>query len=563
MDEGTRRPTLDEERCALAVRSRDARFDGQFFTAVRTTRIYCRPSCPARTPRRENMTFYPTAAAAQRAGYRACQRCRPDASPGSPAWDVRADVVGRAVRLVADGVVDREGVPGLARRLGYSERQVERHLLAELGAGPLQLARAARARTARTLAERTDLPLADVAFAAGFSSVRTFNATVREVYALTPGELRRRARGGRPAAPGTTLTLRLPFRPPLHPGNLFGHLAATAVPGVEEWRDGAYRAAFALPHGPAVVALRPPEGPSQAGQRGGPAAQGGPGGQSHVLATLRLADLRDLTAAISRCRRALDLDADPQAVDAALGADPVLAPLVAAVPGRRVPRTLDPAAFVVRAVLGQQVSTAAARTHAGRLVAALGTPVDDPDGGLTHVFPDPATIAAAADDGRLDAALAMPARRRATVAAVARALASGDLDVDAGADRDRARAVLGALPGIGPWTVETVAMRALGDPDAFTATDLGVRGAAAALGLAASPGALARRAAGWSPWRAYAVQHLWATADHPVNQLPAEQTRAPRRPGRRPSRDAPQDAPEGAPQDVPQDLHDSTPQEDR
>ncbi|GMA22585.1 hypothetical protein GCM10025864_03440 [Luteimicrobium album] len=186
----------DTESCVRAVASRDARFDGQFFTAVRTTRIYCRPSCPAPTPRAENMTFYPTAAAAQRAGYRACKRCRPDTTAGSPEWDVRADVVGRAMRLIGDGVVDREGVPGLAHRLGYSPRQVQRHLAAELGAGPLQLARAQRAQTARLLAEGTDLPLADVAFAAGFGSLRTFNETVQEVYALTPGDLRRRAQEG-------------------------------------------------------------------------------------------------------------------------------------------------------------------------------------------------------------------------------------------------------------------------------------------------------------------------------------------------------------------------------
>jgi AraC family transcriptional regulator of adaptative response / DNA-3-methyladenine glycosylase II len=503
---------LDTDRCARAVRSRDQRFDGQFFTAVRTTRIYCRPSCPAPTPKDANMTFYPSAAAAQRAGYRACKRCRPDATPGSPEWDARADLVGRAMRLVADGVVDREGVPGLARRLGYSERQVERHLAAELGAGPVQLARAQRAQTARVLAEGTDLPLSDVAFAAGFASIRSFNETVQEVYALTPTALRRRSltgrrpssvrprgAGPRGAGPGvltqTTLTVRLPFRAPLTPDNLFGHLVATAVPGVEEWRDGAYRSTVALPHGPAIVALSPRT--------------------NYVEARLRLADLRDLSVAISRCRRALDLDADPVAIDAALSADPALAPLVAAAPGRRVPRTLDPAAFAIRAVLGQQVSTAAARTHAGRLVAALGDPVDDAEGGLTHVFPGAARFAGASPD-----MLAMPASRRAAVLAVARVVADGSLDLSPGSDWAEARRVLGDLPGVGPWTVETVAMRALGDPDAFVPTDLGVRLAAGGLGLPASSGALTRRARAWQPWRAYAVQHLWATGDHPINRMP-------------------------------------------
>src|SRR6516164_9167937 len=246
----------DEQRYQAAI-SKDARFDGVFFIAVTSTGIYCRPSCPAITPKRENMRFYPSAAAAQQGGFRACKRCRPDASPGSPEWDMRADLVARAMRLIADGVMGDGGVPALARRLGYSVRQVERQLLAELGAGPLALARAQRAQTARLLIETTSLPMGDVAFAAGFASIRTFNDTVREVFALSPTELRRRAgRGHPPAAPGI-LSLRLPFRSPLGPDNLFGHLAATAVPGVEEWRDGAYRRTLRLPHGPGVVALAP------------------------------------------------------------------------------------------------------------------------------------------------------------------------------------------------------------------------------------------------------------------------------------------------------------------
>ncbi len=492
----------DRERCARAVRSRDARFDGWFFTAVLTTRIYCRPSCPAVPPRPENMVFYPSAAAAQQAGFRACKRCRPDASPGSPEWNVRADLVARAMRLIADGVIDAAGVPGLAARLGYSVRQLERQLRAELGAGPLALARAQRAQTARLLIETTGLPMSDVAFAAGFASIRAFNDTVRDVFALSPSELRERAgrhRGQGRAAPAPaagTLALRLPFRAPLHPDSLFGHLAATAVPGVEEWRDGAYRRTLRLPHGPAVVALTP-----QAG---------------HVGCQLALADLRDLATAISRCRRLLDLDADPEAVGDVLGADPALAPLVAKAPGRRVPRTPDAAEFAMRAVLGQQVSTAAARTHAGRLAAALGEPVDDPAGGLTRLFPDSAALAAAGTGG-----LALPRSRRATFAALAGALARGQLDLSAGGDWTEARRRLAALPGIGPWTVETIAMRALGDPDAFPATDLGVRAAARALGLPPAPAALAGRAAAWRPWRAYAVQYLWATGGHAINELPA------------------------------------------
>ncbi|WP_105970196.1 AlkA N-terminal domain-containing protein [Streptomyces geranii] len=494
----------DTERCVRAVRSKDARFDGWFFTAVLTTRIYCRPSCPVVPPKPENMTFYPSAAACQQAGFRACKRCRPDTSPGSPEWNQRADLVARAMRLIDDGVVDREGVPGLAARLGYSTRQIERQLLAELGAGPLALARAQRAQTARLLVETTTLPMADIAFAAGFSSIRTFNDTVREVFALSPTDLRARLPKTRTqtgdggvttvSAPGV-LNLRLPFRAPLNPDNLFGHLATTAVPGVEEWRDGAYRRTLRLPYGHGIAALTPKP--------------------DHIACRLTLSDLRDLPVAISRCRRMLDLDADPVAVDEQLRTDPVLAPLVAKAPGRRVPRTVDEAEFAVRAVLGQQVSTAAARTHAARLVTAYGDPVDDPEGGLTHLFPTPQALAALDPES-----LAMPRTRRTTFTTLVAQLAEGTLHLGVESDWPEVRARLLALPGFGPWTADVIAMRALGDPDAFLPTDLGIRRAAQELGLPSTPAALTARASAWRPWRAYAVQYLWATDSHPINFLP-------------------------------------------
>ncbi|MFJ4777101.1 AlkA N-terminal domain-containing protein [Streptomyces sp. NPDC088762] len=490
----------DTERCVRAVQSKDARFDGWFFTAVLTTRIYCRPSCPAVPPKVENMTFLPSAAACQQAGFRACKRCRPDTSPGSPEWNARADAVARAMRLIQDGVVDREGVPGLAVRLGYSTRQVERQLNAELGAGPLALARAQRAQTARLLIETSELPMGDVAFAAGFSSIRTFNDTVREVFAVAPSELRQRAvkasraKNAAPRIPGT-IGLRLPFRAPLNPDNLFGHLAATAVPGVEEWRDGAYRRTLRLPYGTGVVALTPQP--------------------DHIGCRLALTDLRDLTIAISRCRWMLDLDADPEAVDGQLRSDPLLAPLVDKAPGRRVPRTVDAQEFAVRAVLGQQVSTAAARTHAARLVTAHGERVEDPLGGLTHLFPSPQALAALDPES-----LALPRSRRATLTTLVSALGDGSLPLGIDSDWEAARAQLSALPGFGPWTTEVIAMRALGDPDAFLPSDLGVRRSARRLGLPSTPSALTARAAGWRPWRAYAVQYLWATEDHAINHLP-------------------------------------------
>ncbi len=506
----------DTERCIRAVQSKDARFDGWFFTAVVTTGIYCRPSCPVVPPKPQHMRFFPSAAAAQQAGFRACKRCRPDASPGSPQWNERADLVARAMRFIADGVVDREGVAGLAAKLGYSVRQVERQLLAELGAGPLALARAQRAQTARLLIETTALPMGDVAFAAGFPTIRTFNDTVLEVFAMPPTELRRRAAGTRrlaglkAAGPGgdprsakdaragslATLSLRLPFRAPMCPDNLFGHLVATAIPGVEEWRDGAYRRTLRLPHGYGVVSLAP--------------------GPEYIGCQLALTDLRDLAMAISRCRRLLDLDADPVAVCDQLRGDEALRPLIDKAPGRRIPRTVDAAELAIRAVIGQQVSTSAARTHGARVAQRLGEQIEDPAGGLTRLFPDMAVLAQATGP-----VIAMPAARQRTLAHLASALASGQIDLGPGADWQLAREQLAAVPGLGPWSVELIAMRGLGDPDAFTATDLGVRQAAAALSLPASPASLARRAAAWRPWRSYAVQYLWAVLDHAINRLPA------------------------------------------
>lgn len=488
----------DFDACYRAVQSKDSRFDGWFVTAVLTTRIYCRPSCPVRPPLARNVQFYATAAAAQRAGFRACKRCRPDAAPGSPEWNVRGDVVARAMRLIADGVVDREGVAGLARHVGYTARQLERLLAAEVGAGPLALARAQRSQTARMLIETTELPFSDVAFAAGFSSIRQFNDTVREVCALTPTELRRRARtrfGASPFTGSGALSLRLPVRTPFAFEGLFGHLAATAVPGVEEVRDGAYRRTMRLPSGFATVSLTPEP--------------------DHVRCELSLADVRDLASAIARCRRLLDLDADPTAALDLLSSDPLLAPLVSKAPGQRIPRTVDEAELALRVVIGQQVSTKAARTHAGRLVEAYGPAVADPIGGLTHAFPSIADLA-----GLDPAELAFPKTRQRTFVALVSSLANGAVALDPGCDWNAAREQLLAIPGIGPWTAEVVAMRALGDPDAFPATDLGVLLAARKRGLPSDARTLIEYSQRWRPWRAYAAQHLWTALDHDVNEWP-------------------------------------------
>ncbi len=460
---------LDFERCYRAVDSRDRRFDGWFVTAVTSTGIYCRPSCPAITPKRRNVRFYPSAAAAQRGGFRACRRCRPDAAPGSPEWDVRADVVGRAMRLIGDGVVDREGVPGLAGRLGYTERHLHRMLTAELGAGPLALARAQRAQTARVLVESTDLGLAEIAFAAGFGSVRQFNDTLREVYGVPPSVLRN---GKRAAGEAGTVALRLAYRPPLHAAALLEFLAARAVPGLETVDATSYARVLRLPHGTASVTLTPRDG--------------------YVQAALQLADVRDLAPAVARCRRLLDLDADPVAVDETLSADAALAPLVMKEPGVRVPRAVDGFEIAVRAIVGQQVTVAGARRVLGRLVRS-GEP-----------FPGAATLAELPD-----AAFAMPAARRDTIRALARAVADGELVLDEGADRAATEAALRGIPGIGAWTAGYIAMRALGDPDVFLPTDLAVRRAAGRLGLPTVPAALDEYARRWRPWRSYAVLRLW------------------------------------------------------
>jgi AraC family transcriptional regulator of adaptative response / DNA-3-methyladenine glycosylase II len=474
---------LDHERCYRAVAGRDARFDGWFFTAVHTTGIYCRPSCPARTPLARNVSFFTTAAAAQGAGFRACRRCRPDAVPGSPEWDVRADVVARAMRLIADGEVERSGVPGLAARLGYSERQLHRLLVAELGVSPLALARAQRAQTARLLIETTDLPMADVAFAAGFASIRQFNDTVREVFASTPTALRRTTPGTTGGSPGW-LTLRLAARAPYEAAEVLLFLGAHAVPGLEEWDGTTFSRVLDLPHGPAVVQLSP------AADRG-----------AAVTARLRLAELRDLGAAVTRCRRMLDLDADPAAIDDALGADPALAPLVASAPGRRVPASPDADELAIRAVLGQQVSVAGARTLTARLLAA-GTPLAEPVGTLTHTFPRAAALA----DADLTA-VGLTGTRRRTVSALASTLASGDIALDPGADRQEAARALLAVPGIGPWTAALIGLRGLADPDVWLPGDLALRRSLA--GLGSSDTDAADR---WRPWRSYAVLHLWALA---------------------------------------------------
>ncbi|HET9171718.1 MAG TPA: AlkA N-terminal domain-containing protein [Actinospica sp.] len=480
----------DEHRYE-AVRGRDPRFDGVFFIAVLTTGIYCRPSCPATTPKRENVRFFPSAAAAQAAGFRACRRCRPDAVPGSAEWNLRADIIGRAMRLINDGVIDREGVTGLAARLGYSERQVQRHLVAELGAGPLALARAQRAHTARVLLQTTRLPATDVAFAAGFASVRQFNDTIREIYASTPTELRdsaRKAERGTNGGSGSGVSLRLAYREPYAREQIFDFIGARAIPGVEEMTgergQRVYRRTLRFEGGPGIVEVY---------ER----ASGG----AWLDCRLDLADLRGFTTAIGRMRRLFDLDADPVAVAEYFAAHPVLGPLSVKTPGLRSPGAADAEEMAIRAVLGQQITVAAARTLAGKLVVARGEPLAEASGGLTRLFPAPEALAEADF-----AELGMPESRKSTLRTIGAALADGSVRLDPGADRDQAQRELLALRGIGPWTAGYLRMRALSDPDVVLSGDVVIKSEMKKAGLGSGD------VESWHPWASYAIHYFWSNS---------------------------------------------------
>jgi AraC family transcriptional regulator, regulatory protein of adaptative response / DNA-3-methyladenine glycosylase II len=591
--------TLDFDTCYRAVVARDARFDGRFFTGVTSTGIYCRPICPARTPARRNMRFFPHAGAAEAAGFRACRRCRPEASPGSPDWNARADLAARAVRLIADGYADEHGIGGLARRLAVTDRHLRRLLLAELDTTPIALARTTRLQTARRLLAETDMPVTEIAFASGFSSVRRFNASFQEAYGGSPSALRSRTPRSRPRAAtspapdcqgtlgqatsgrgahgetgtgGTWLTLRLACREPFDGRSLLRFLAARAITGVEEVSRDRYARTVWVPGGSGIVELVPPPAArAGGGGQGGPAGRYGPAarptearhrdqagrqgwvsaaGEVQVLLRVRLTGMRGVGQVVSRCRRLFDLDADPRAIAAALAADEALAPLVAARPGLRVPGAYDGFELAVRAVLGQQVSVPAASTLAGRLAARYGTRMEAAAGScpapahpepppterahpvpahprpphgpahtesgtaapLTVLFPRPADLADADLSG-----LGLTTGRQVTLRALAAACAAGRLNLDPGTDPEETADRLAKLPGIGPWTVAYILMRAAGDPDAFPGSDLGLRRAMERLGC--EPGHADR----WRPWRAYAALHLWAALAEPpaLAELPA------------------------------------------
>lgn len=487
------------------IESRDRRFDGQFVSAVHSTKIYCRPSCPARTPRPANVSFFPTSAAAHEAGYRACKRCLPEAAPGSPEWNIRSDVAARAMRLIADGVVERSGVPGLAALLGYSTRHLTRVLSAELGAGPLALSRAHRAHTARMLLVGTELSISDVAFSAGFASIRQFNDTVREVFDMPPMQLRARRRGHVSAAPGA-IDLVLPHRGPLDAAGIFGWMRARAIGGVMAATATSYARTQRLPGGPAWFELRLDE----------------TGGTPRIRLRARLTSLSDLAALVARARRLFDLDADPLAIDAALSRHPELAAAVAATPGLRVPGASDPHEMLIRAMVGQQITVAAAATALSRLTDALGERVEAHEG-IDRLFP---TMDAIAERGA--EVLRGPAARIRAVTGAAAALASGELVLGPGDDNEAQRRALMAMPGIGPWTADYVRMRVTGDPDVFLPGDVAVRGGAGRLGLPTDREALSAWAEQAAPWRSYLTAHLWRAPANPAAEgAPAPALRAP------------------------------------
>jgi AraC family transcriptional regulator of adaptative response / DNA-3-methyladenine glycosylase II len=479
---------LDHDACYRAICLRDARFDGRFFTAVKTTGIYCRPVCPARTPRSENVTFFPTAAAAQEAGFRPCLRCRPETAPDLGAWRGTSNTVSRALGLIELGALDEGDVDALAARLGVGERQLRRLFHQHLGASPVAVAQTRRVLLAKQLVHETRLPMAEVAFAAGFGSVRRFNETFLALFRRSPGQLRRGNQSNRPIPAQGEIVLRLRYHPPYDWGAMLEFLSRRAIPGVEQVTASRYARSLNLDGQQGTVAVQPAAG-------------------NALQATVRFPKLSALPAIIARLRRVFDLAADPVAIAAHLAKDPTLARLVKARPGLRVPGAWDGFELAVRAVLGQQITVAAASRLAGRLVAAHGTRLAKPEGDLTHVFPRPRTLAAADLTG-----LGMPRSRAAAVSAVAAAAVADAGLFDATCGLDDAVRRLRAIRGVGEWTAQYIALRQLREPDAFPAADLGLlRAVAAQDGRAHSCSDLLDRAHAWRPWRAYAAQHLWAS----------------------------------------------------
>jgi AraC family transcriptional regulator of adaptative response / DNA-3-methyladenine glycosylase II len=481
---------LDRELYYQALRARDARFDGRIFVAVRTTGIYCRPICPARTPKLENITFYASAAAAEQAGYRPCLRCRPESSPELAAWRGTSSTVSRALALIDEGGLDgaEHDVETLAQRLGVGGRQLRRLFQKHLGTSPVAVAQTRRLLFAKKLVHETSMPMSEVALASGFGSLRRFNDTFRELYGRAPSDLRRRRSPARSGA-GDTISLSLSYVPPYDWSAMLRFFAARAVPGIEVVEGDRYARTIEIDGARGSFAVSPSNSKKDA-----------------LTLTIRFPRVSALPAIVTRVRRMFDVDADLRVIHAVLGQDALLAPLVAARPGLRVPGTWDPFELAIRAILGQQITVSAARSLASKLVAAHGRALDAEAAGegLTHVFPQPTDLA------RADLAiLGMPRARAAALSACGRMATQNPRVFAPTCSLEAAREALRALPGVGEWTAQTIALRALRDPDAFPATDVGILRGAAENGVRPTAAALIARAEAWRPWRAYAAQHLW------------------------------------------------------
>jgi AraC family transcriptional regulator, regulatory protein of adaptative response / DNA-3-methyladenine glycosylase II len=479
---------LDHDACYRAIELRDPRFDGRFFTAVKTTGVYCRPVCPARTPRSENVTFYPTAVAAHEAGFRPCLRCRPETAPDTGAWRGTSNTASRALALIELGALDEGGVDALAGRLGVGERQLRRLCRRHLGVSPVALAQTRRILLAKQLIHETSLPMTEIAFAAGFGSTRRFNETFLSLFGRAPCALRRGSGPETPVSSGGEISLRLLYQPPYDWPGMLEFLRLRAIPGIERVGKSCYSRTIQLEGRQGIVCIRPVEG-------------------NALRASIRFPKLSALPVIIARLRRVFDLAADPLPISAHLAKDPALAALVATRPGLRVPGAWDGFELAIRAVLGQQITVPAAVRLATRLVARHGERLEEPDRDLTYVFPRPEVLALADLT-----TLGMPRSRAATLSAVAAAVVADPDLVCASRGLDDAIRRLQSIRGIGEWTAHYIALRQLREPDAFPAADVGLMRALANLeGRRRSSRELMNRADQWRPWRAYAAQHLWAS----------------------------------------------------
>jgi AraC family transcriptional regulator of adaptative response / DNA-3-methyladenine glycosylase II len=489
--------TLDPDLCRQALLARDSRFDGRFFTAVSSTGVYCRPICPARPPKVENCRYYPSAAAAQSAGYRPCRRCRPESAPGGGAWRGTASTVTRAVALIDQGALDGGDVAALAARVGMGDRQLRRLFLKHLGASPVAVAQTRRVLTAKQLLHETDLSMTEVALASGFGSVRRFNETMAELFDCPPSALRGRRAAGGEDDPGVTLSLA--YRPPYDWEALLGFLAGRAIPGVEAISGGVYRRTIRL------------------GEAAGRIEVWHEADRRRLRARIVFPEVAALPAIIARLRRLFDLDADPVAIGEALSRDPALAPLVAARPGLRVPGAWDGFELGVRAIVGQQISVAAATALAGRIAREHGEALPEAmrEGDLVRLFPRPERMAQAEIGG-------MPAARARAITSLARAAAETPTLFEAGFDLDASIAKLRALPGVGDWTAHYIALRSLREPDAFPTGDIGLMRALDTGDGRPSAAELSQRAEAWRPWRAYGALHLWTAQSAAPTGVPHE-----------------------------------------